>query len=54
MADNGDSASSFTTSDKDLFLYAFVGNSTSTYSSDDYDISDTYVGFGWARSTHIV
>ena len=28
MADNGDSASSFTASDKDLFLYAFVGNST--------------------------
>ena len=28
MADNGDSASSFATSDKDLFLYAFVGNST--------------------------
>ena len=28
MADNGDSASSFTTSDKDLFLYTFVGNST--------------------------
>ena len=28
MADNGDSESSFATSDKDLFLYAFVGNST--------------------------
>ena len=28
LADNGDSASSFATSDKDLFLYAFVGNST--------------------------
>ena len=28
MADNGGSASSFATSDKDLFLYTFVGNST--------------------------
>ena len=28
MADNRDSASSFATSDKDVFLYTFVGNST--------------------------
>ena len=27
MGDNGDSASIFATCDKDLFLYAFVGNS---------------------------
>ena len=27
MADNGDLASSFATSDNDLFLYAFVSNS---------------------------
>ena len=38
---------------EDLFLSAFVGNSTG-YSSDDYDISDTYVGSGWARSTRII
>ena len=50
LLDNGDSASSFATSDNDLFLSTFVDHSTDIRSSIDHD---TYVGSGWARSTHI-
>ena len=48
MAENGDSASSFATSDKDLFLYAFVGNSTGIAVMITTFL--IHVGSGWARA----
>ena len=45
---NGDSASSFATSDNDLFLSEFVNYCTDIHSSVDHRISDTYVSSGWA------
>ena len=46
MVDNGNSASSFTISDNDLFFSEFVDYSTDIRSSVDHGISDTYVGSG--------
>ena len=56
MADNGDSASSFTTSDNDLLLSEFVDNSTdiAVLITAFPSISDTYVGSGWTRSTRVI
>ena len=51
MVDNGDSASSFATSDNNLFLSTFVDCSTDIVY---HGISDTYVGSGWARSTRTI